>query len=301
MKSPSGKGVKELRKFLLGLAAGVFLTFSAVPSAAWAQENQNQRETGWHYDEDREKWYYYTEEGNLQTGWFQDSSGSWYWFNSRGEMVCGGYQVIDGQRYYFLENGQMAAGQYAGLSYMNLSGQPDSSRDMTVEGRGNAKAVNAETRKEITKALQDIPREWILHFLNHGWEFVYYPDKEYFSAPQSDGEIYYVRYKLDDSCRKIKFCDPEALTQAFGEYIGYASGCYEPDSQFMEDLLKDSQSWKETADIPEYFVNDAQFTLGRLISLYLTDPEARETFDTKSLAGQMIRTLLQCQPGTLVP
>ena len=43
-------------------------------------------------------------------------------------------------------------------------------------------------------------------------------------------------HKLDTSYRKIKFCKPEGLTQAFGEYIDTRPTAFDSDSQFAVDL-----------------------------------------------------------------
>ena len=145
---------------------------------------------GWCYNDEEEKWYYFDKDGTAKKGWFQDEDGSWYWFSARGEMASSGYKSIDGKRYYFFEDGQMAANQYVGLFYMDENGQRDKRYDIVIEGKSKESSVASETKDEITAALERIPRGWIKYFAEHGWEILYYPDKEYFSAPESDGGTY---------------------------------------------------------------------------------------------------------------
>lgn len=159
-----------------------------------------------------------------------------------------GYRTIDGSRYYFYENGQMAANQYVGLYYMDENGQRDKRYDIVIEGKSKDAAIPSETKDEITEALKNIPRGWIRYFADHGWQILYYPDKEYFSAPESGGGTYYVYHKLDTSYRKIKF-SPEALTEAFGEYIG-SGGVLESDSQFAVVCSMNKGKWTSSWMFP---------------------------------------------------
>lgn len=237
---------------------------------------------GWCYNDEEEKWYYFDQDGYAKKGWYQDDDGSWYWFTPRGEMVSSGYRTIDGSRYYFYENGQMAANQYVGLYYMDENGQRDKRYDIVIEGKSKDAAIPSETKDEITEALKNIPRGWIRYFVDHGWQILYYPDKEYFSAPESGGGTYYVYHKLDTSYRKIKFCKPEALTEAFGEYIGYAADCYDSDSQFAVDLSMNKGNVDEFVDVPDYYSNDMKFYFGKLVEAYLSDSDTRAAMEEDS-------------------
>lgn len=237
---------------------------------------------GWCYNDDDEKWYNFDADGTAKKGWFQDEDGSWYWFSTRGEMASSGYKSIDGKRYYFFEDGQMAANQYVGLFYMDENGQRDKRYDIVIEGKSKESSVASETKEEITAALEHIPRGWIKYFVDHGWEILYYPDKEYFSAPESDGSTYYVYHKLDTSYRKIKFCKPEGLTQAFGEYIGYAADCFDSDSQFAVDLAMNKGNVDEFVDVPDYYTNNMQFYFGKLVEAYLSDNDTRTAMEADS-------------------
>lgn len=224
---------------------------------------------GWRYEEENEKWYYFDEDGTAKKGWYQDEDGSWYWFSQKGEMAASGYKTIEGKRYYFFDNGQMAANQYVGLNYMDENGQRNRECDIVIEGRKNASTVSSEKREAFTEALKNIPREWIKRFNDQGWQILYYPNKTYFSAPLSGGSPYYVCHKLDTSYRKLKVCSPEALTEAFGEYIGYAAGLYENDSEEARDLFMNRGLLDPFVDVPDYYADDTKFFFGKLVEAYL--------------------------------
>ena len=165
---------------------------------------------------------------------------------------------------------------------MDENGQRDKRYDIVIEGKSKESSVASETKEEITAALEHIPRGWIKYFVDHGWEILYYPDKEYFSAPESDGSTYYVYHKLDTSYRKIKFCRPEGLTQAFGEYIGYAADCFDSDSQFAVDLAMNKGNVDEFVDVPDYYTNNMQFYFGKLVEAYLSDSDTRTAMEADS-------------------
>ena len=69
-------------------------------SAAWKQDN-----TGWWYTEGQEyatgwkdingEWYYFDNNGYMETGWIQDG-GKWYYLNSGGAMAKNA--TIDGYK-----------------------------------------------------------------------------------------------------------------------------------------------------------------------------------------------------------
>lgn len=237
---------------------------------------------GWCYNDDREKWYYFNPDGTAKKGWFHDKDGSWYWFSSWGEMVSSGYKSIDGKRYYFMDNGQMAANQYVGLLYMDVNGQRDKRYDISLEGRDKDATVPLDTRNAITEALKNVPREWIQYFVSHGWKILYYPDRDYFSAPESDGSLYYVYHKLDTSYRKLKFCKPEALTEAFGEYIGYAADCYGQDGDFAASMADNKGNIDNFVDVPSYYLNDKQFYFGKLVAAYLSGKDTKRAMEADS-------------------
>lgn len=236
--------------------------------------------TGWSYHSEEDKWYYYTPDGTLQKGWFQDQDGSWYWFTNRGEMINSGYRSIGGKRYYFYENGRMAANQYVGTYYMDENGHHDKEHDIVIEGKKKI-SIQSEEKDQITEALKDIPGAWIKYFVDNGWEFLYYPDKSYFSAPESGGNISYIYHKLDSSYRKIKFCKVEALTQAFGEYMGYISGIDKDGSAFMLSLSTNQGNVDQFVEVPDYYLDDMRFYFGKLVEAYL-DEEKTELMEADS-------------------
>lgn len=237
---------------------------------------------GWCYNDEEEKWHYYKEDGTAQRGWYQETDGSWYWFSIKGEMAASGYKTISGKRYYFFDNGQMAANQYVGLFYMDESGQRNKEFDITIDGKKTSSSLSSEVRDVFTEATKNIPRDWIKKFIDQGWEIIYYPGKRYFSAPMTESGIYYVCHKLDTNYKKIKICLPEDLTAAFGEYIGYASGCYGSSSQDATDLLMSRVSVEDFVDIPDYFSDDMMFYFGKLVSAYVESSSTREEMEEEA-------------------
>lgn len=232
-------------------------------------------ELGWCYNEEEEAWHYYNEDGTARTGWYQDDLGRWYWFSPKGEMADSGYKTVSGKRYYFYDNGQLAANQYVGLSYMDENGQRDREHDIIIDGKGSSASVSSEVKNALTDAVKGIPGRWIKKFIEQGWEVIYYPNKRYFSAPLTGGGPYYVCHKLDTNYKKIKICSPEELTEAFGEYIGYASGCYESSSGEARDLMMGRDTVEEFVDIPDYYEDDMKFYFGKLVSAYVGSSATR--------------------------
>lgn len=259
-------------------------------------ESDGRLAQGWWYNDDDENWYYFDDDGSKHSGWLYDA-GSWYWFNSRGQSQKEGYKTIDGARYYFFDNGQMAANQYIGLNYMDDNGQRDETYDILIEGKSGK--ISAEEREGITEALENIPRSWIKYFIDHKWRFMYYSDRDYFSAPDTGDEAYYLYHKLDTSYRKIKFTDPQSLTRAFGEYIGYASGCYEEDSEYAIDLGMGQRSVSDLVDIPSYFDNDSQFYFGRLCEVFLDTGTNAELKEADPRVYQIINEILHLKDSEM--
>ncbi len=236
-------------------------------------------ELGWCYDDDEEKWYYFNEDGTAKKDWYQDDDESWYWFSSKGEMASSGYKNIKGKRYFFFDNGQLAANQYVGLFYMDENGWRNKDFDIVKEGKGRSFSVSSEIKDGFTEALKNIPREWIKKFNDQGWQILYYPNKEYFSAPLTGSGTYFVCHKLDTNYKKIKVCKPEDMTEAFGEYIGYASGCYKNGNKDATDLMMNKVLVEEFVDMPDYFADDMTFYFGKLVSAYVGSNTARDEMD----------------------
>jgi GH25 family lysozyme M1 (1,4-beta-N-acetylmuramidase) len=61
--------------------------------------------TGWYYDENSCKWYYFNEEGIMQTGWVKVDD-KWYHLDNNGVMETG-WIKDDGKDYCFYSNGEM--------------------------------------------------------------------------------------------------------------------------------------------------------------------------------------------------
>lgn len=251
---------------------------------------------GWCYNDEEEKWHYYNEDGTAQKGWFQDRDGSWYWFNPRGVMVSSGYKYATGGRYYFFDNGQMAANQYVGLSYMDENGNRNKEFDIVVQGKKKNDEITLEVKNGFTEASKNLPRDWVKRFTEKGWEILYYPDKRYFSAPNTGSGIYYVCHQVDTTYKKIKICDPSDLTDAFCEFIGYEYGCYDPACQEATDLSMNRALVDDFIYIPDYYSNDMKFYFGKLASAYLESPSTRlEMEEAAPEVTQILRKILYGQ------
>lgn len=240
--------------------------------------------TGWAYDADEEQWHYMDEDGVVTKGWLQ-KGGAWYWFDSKGVMYNRGFRMVDGHKYYFYEDGQMAANQFVGMNYYDENGLRDNRYDMTIQGK--RKPTNEE-RDKITQALSGVPREWIKKFVESGWEFMYYTDKKYFSAPKTDQGIYFVYHKTDKNYKKLKFTNPETLAMAFGEYIAYATGNDKEDNNFMADFYQYLSESSMAQSLPSYFDSDPAMWFGWLIQCY-GNTEIR--IDMKRNSPELVKNL----------
>ena len=61
-------------------------------------------------------WFRFDADGNMVTGWFQDSDGNWYYMNpnsdgTRGRMLTGWFQDVDGSWYYLNPNSDGTRGR----------------------------------------------------------------------------------------------------------------------------------------------------------------------------------------------
>ena len=259
------------RQWIL-IFVSIWMIYSAVP--VYAMDAPGGGGANWHYSQKGHYWYYCDDDQSPHTGWLF-YEGDWYWFNSEGRMEDGGYANIDGVQYYFYGNGHMAQNQYIGLNYRNADGIAWEEQDIRVVG---TESPNTEDRDMITDALYEVPRGWFAQFEKDGWQMMFYKKKEYFAAPDTDMGIYYVYHSLDTNYKKVKFCNTDALLQAFGEYVGYAAGCYKEDSEWMQQLWQEQKALNNVLNIPEYYSNDVQFYFGMLISTYL-DYEGRQDME----------------------
>jgi len=237
---------------------------------------------GWCYNDEEERWHYYNEDGTAQKGWFHDQDGSWYWFSTKGEMACSGYKYVTGGRYYFFDNGQMAANQYVGLSYMDETGNRNKDFDIIIESKKNSSTVSAEVKEAFTEASKNLPRDWVKRFTDKGWKILYYPDKRYFSAPNTGSGVYYVCHTLDTTYKKIKICNPSDLTEAFCEFIGYEYGFYDGKSQEATDLSMSKALVEEYVSIPDYYSDDMKFYFGKLAAVYLESASTRSEMEASA-------------------
>ena len=183
----------------------------------------------WSYGKDHH-WTYRDEDGTLHTGWLF-YEGEWYWFDERGWLQTGGQRDIDGERYFFFSNGHMARNQYVELKFLGENGQEEKNHEIRVIG---TERPDAEDKDLITDYLYEVPRGWLSQFVEDGWQFLFYKKKSYFEAPSTSSGIYYVHHDTDRRYKKAKFCDADAILQAFGEYAGYKAGCYREDSTMMQ-------------------------------------------------------------------
>ena len=90
-------------------------------STGWAERDgkryyfneQGHMITGWYHDDGdgRDIWYYFDEDGALESDKWMQRDGSWYLLGSDGRMATG-WAEHDGKRYYFNEQGHMITGWY---------------------------------------------------------------------------------------------------------------------------------------------------------------------------------------------
>lgn len=259
-------------KIMIAALAALLGVVPAMPAAA--MDAPGSGGSNWFYSDKNHHWCYYDENQAVHTGWLF-YEGEWYWFDSDGWMKAGGYANIDGLRYYFFSNGQMAHNQYVGLNYLNQDGQEQADQDIRVVGR---EKPTTEDRDMITDALYEVPRGWFAEFEKAGWQMMFYKQKKYFAAPDTDMGIYYVYHSVDTRYKKVKFTDTDSLLQAFGTYVGYAAGCYEEGNPMMQTLWTEQIALNNILNIPDYYSGDAEFYFGKLFAAYL-DPVDRAAME----------------------
>lgn len=219
---------------------------------------------GWAYDADEDCWYHAEETGELTIGWLE-AGGAWYWFDSKGIMYNEGFRMVSGHKFYFFENGQMAADQFVELNYYNEDGLRDRQYDVTVQGK---RRPEKEEKERITEAMAEIPREWIRKFVDSGWELMFYTDKSYFSAPKTEDGIYYVYHQTDTRYKKLKFCNPDSLALAFGEYVAWETGNDKDENEFMADYAQYMMESSMISPLPSYYDGDSSMQFGHLFESY---------------------------------
>ncbi|MGN0157876.1 MAG: hypothetical protein ACI39W_01845 [Brotaphodocola sp.] len=221
----------------------------------------------WYYDAENYEWYYKKDGGNVYTGWL-NFDGEWYWFDEDGKMQSGGERKIDGKSYYFFVNGNMAWDQYVGMKFYDSDGQYDENDDIRVVGN---RIPDSEEKDLLSDYLYQIPRSWMHAFIQSGWEMMFYTEKDFFAAPKEGDGIYYVHHNTDTRYQKVKFTEADAVLQGFGEYIGYAVGCDRADNTWMKQIWKDMTTLSAFVQIPEYYKNDARFCFGKVFAAYMDE------------------------------
>lgn len=80
--------------------------WKAINDKWYLMDNNGQMLTGWHQDT-KGKWYFLKDSGDMATGWVQDVNGSWYFLKDNGEMHTGWMQDVDGKWYFLSDSGEM--------------------------------------------------------------------------------------------------------------------------------------------------------------------------------------------------
>lgn len=256
-----------------------YLDSDGYPAAGWNKikgkwyyfnEDTGRMAVGWLYNHEDGEWYYLNEDGTRKTGWL-DTGDAWYWLDTGGVLYDDGWRMVDGHKYYFHSNGQLAAGQYIGTAYYGADGLRKPDFDMKIQGK---RKPSDEEKEAVTRALENIPRQWMDRFLADGWEFMYYTDRKYMEAPMTDRGVYYVHHKTDQQYKKIKFTEPEALTRAFGEYAAAALEADQEQKQKAEELYSISEELSSGSGLPDLYADDYEAWFGVLFENYC-DPDVR--------------------------
>ncbi len=258
------------------------------PIPACAMEAPGDGGPGWRYEQKTHHWYYYGDGQGRQSGWL-NYHGEWYWFDGEGRMADGGNTVIDGVPYYFFINGHMAWNQYVGMKYYNAEGRHQEEHDVRVIGRTSPE--NAD-RDLFSDYLYQVPRSWIAHFIQDGWQFMFYKQKKYFAAPSTGQGVYYVYHSVDTHYKKVKFTDVDNVLQAFGEYVGSAAGCYREGDPWMDVLWEEQPAMENVLELPDYYEDDAKFYFGKVFATYLDYQGRKEMLRCSPKSCQVMEEIL---------
>ncbi|MDD6195675.1 MAG: N-acetylmuramoyl-L-alanine amidase family protein [[Clostridium] aminophilum] len=252
--------------------------------------------TGWLLDSEDGRWYRIREDGSMTTGWV-NAGGYWYLFDPKGRLYMGGRHMADGHLYTFHENGRLAAGSFIRTRFYNLDGIHDPEGDMILYGK--RKPPKTEEDK-LTEQFSEIPPYWVNRFREDGWQFMWYTDKIYLSAPLTDRGIWYVKYTTDTDYKKIKFTDPEAVRMGFGEYIAFVLGRTVKERDKMEEAVVGYDEFASGSSIapslPSYFADDEKAMAAVMFCGYF-DPAVREEMRENSPElAETIEELLRVTP-----
>ncbi len=270
-----------------GIVLVLTLFFSCV-QPAYAMEAPGDGDLGWYYDQEFHHWYYCHEDQTIQTGWMK-YHGEWYWFDGDGWMADRGNVTIDGVPYYFFLNGHMAWNQYVGMMFYGEDGRRWEKKDVRVIGR---KMPDTEDRDLFSDYMYQVPRSWLARFIREDWEFMFYKQKDYFAAPSTDQGVYYVYHDVDTHYKKVKFTDVNAVLQAFGEYVGYAAGCYRKNNPRMQILWQEQPAVRSLLELPDYYADDAAFYFGKLFATYLGGEDRQELMQASPRACEVLEEIL---------
>lgn len=280
--------MKKSRLTVMALAGAMCLgkIFSG-----YAMEAPGDGEPGWSYGQGNYRWCYFDKDQRPHTGWL-NYNGEWYWFNEDGWMVSGGTTTVEGTSYYFFINGHMAWNQYVGMKFYGRDGQHQPEQDVRVVGKINP---NSEDKDLFSDFMYLIPRSWIGRFVEDGWQLMFYKQKKYFSAPSTNLGIYYVRHSVDTRYKKVKFTDVDSVLQGFGEYVGYASGCYEEGDARMKILWEEQPAVASLLNIPDWYQQDEMFYFGKLFAAYLDGELREELLGASPKACQVMEEILHLE------
>lgn len=151
---------KKILRCLLGVSIiGLVLSISYIKTFAESRCDKN----SWKYTDDKNdlsecyNWYYFNNEGIMQTGWINDN-GKWYYLDSNGVMQIGVINIAD-KVYYLNENGAMQTGRITidGQSYeFSNNGEavgkiPNVDKDKVFGSIGNGSDKNNNNVSDSSK------------------------------------------------------------------------------------------------------------------------------------------------------
>ena len=274
-------------KVMTGREKKYLAVILAAAALAFLPEPKLQALAGWETDGEG-NWSYREEDGSLLHGWVRDG-GRWYYLDENGLMLSNELRHIDGISYRFFRDGRLAASTYVGLSYFNPDGLRDQAHDIRVIGKRSPE--NWE-KDEITDSVSFVPACWMDRLTEKGWELMFYTDRDFLAAPDTDLGVYYVGHELDTAYRKLKFTDPSELTRGIGEFIGYELGLYRPGDERMAALRADQVAVETLFPIPDFYGEDDPFYFGVLCQLYwdsgTTEELQREAPGAWELLGELL-------------
>lgn len=97
-----------------------------VNNSWYFMDDNGQMKTGWTQDTTG-KWYYLKDSGEMKTGWLKDVDEKWYYLKSSGDMHTGWLKDVDGKWYFLNNSGDMGTGWIKDASgkwyFLNNSGE----------------------------------------------------------------------------------------------------------------------------------------------------------------------------------